>query len=330
MERTKRNKSRNMTDFLRYRKDDMSGEERNSFERDLQKDPFAQEASEGLSLITAAEAEKDLSDLKKKLKKRTMKSTPHIYYRLAAAASLVLLVSISVVIYNSQFNKNEMTTAKNDIEVAESPLTVAATEPLKDKAENSEAGIPSPSPAPVPTAAMAEAKEIAAADELADADEILAVKVTTEDSEASENNLIAVSAIAETDAMHDEAEKKSETAVAAGAVLQAQEHPPLAARSKSALSSVPPQPVTGLDSFNLWIEKNIRNPRPDKENEEVVVVSFKVMADSTVTDINIISSPGQAYSIEAERLIREGPEWKPATVNGKAAETVTSIQIVFR
>ena len=306
MERTNKNKSRNMTDFLRYHKDEMSGEERNSFERDLQKDPFAQEAWEGFSLVTSEEAEKDLSDLKKELKKRIMKRTPHIYYRLAAAASLLILVSISVVIYNSQFNKKKMTLGNNDIEVAESPLTVTATEPLKDITENSETGItspplplsPSPSPAPAPapapatTAAMAEAKE--------------------------------------KDAIPAEAEKKSEAERLAGVSLQMQAQTPPAARSKAASSYVPPQPVTGLDSFNLWIEKNIRDPLPDKENEEVVVVSFKVRADSTITDFQIITSPGEAYSIEAERLIKEGPVWKPASENGIPAEAETSVKIVFR
>jgi hypothetical protein len=306
MENTNRNKSRNMTDFLRYRKDNMPGEERNSFERDLQKDPFAQDASEGFSLITWEEAEKDLSGLKKKLNKRIMKRTPHIYYRLAAAASLLVLVSISVVIYNSQFNKKEMTLGKNDIEVAESPLTVTATEPLKDNTENSETRItspplplsPSPSPAPAPssspatTAAIAEAKE--------------------------------------KDTFHDGAEKKSEAARLAGVSLQMQAQTPLAARSKAASSYVPPQPLKGLDSFNLWIEKNIRDPLPDNENEEVVVVSFKVRADSTITDFQIITSPGEAYSIEAERLIKEGPVWKPASENGIPAEAETSVKIGFR
>ena len=307
-----------MTDFLRYHKDEMSGEERNSFERDLQKDPFAQEASEGFSLITSEEAEKDLSGLKKKLKKRIMKRTPHIYYRLAAAASLLVLVSISVVIYNSQFNKKEMTLGKNDIVVAESPLTVIATEPLKDITENSETGITSPhlpiSPSPPPPISPSPPLPISPSPPPSPS-----TVTTAAMAEAKEN-----------DAIPAEAEKKSEVARLAGVSLQMQSQTPLAARSKSASSSVPPQPVTGLDSFNLWIEKNIRNPHPDKENEEVVLVSFKVRADSNITDFHIITSPGEAYSTEAERLIREGPVWKPASENGKPAEAETSVKIVFR
>lgn len=324
-----------MTDFLRYHKDEMSGEERNSFERDLQKDPFAQEASEGFSLITAEESEKDLSDLKKKLKKMIVKSTPHIYYRFAAAASLAVLVSISVVIYNSQFNKKKMTLGKIDIEEVKSPMTVAVTEPLKDKTENSETAYKKESPtlplSPSPSLdAKAEAEEKEAADIFDSTDEIAADQITGRDSETMENYLAVTSEITEDDAIPSEAEKKSETSKLAGVFLHMQEQKPLAARSKSALSYVPSQPVTGLDSFNLWIEKNIRNPRPDNGNEEAVVVSFKVMVDSTVTDIHIISSPGDAYSKEALRLIREGPVWKPATENDLPSEEETSVKIVFR
>ena len=42
-----KNKKSLLADFFRYQKDKLSGKERNSFERELQKDNFAREAAEG-------------------------------------------------------------------------------------------------------------------------------------------------------------------------------------------------------------------------------------------------------------------------------------------
>ncbi len=46
-----KNKRLKFPDFFRYSSDKMSGKERNSFERELQKDPFAMEASEGFASL---------------------------------------------------------------------------------------------------------------------------------------------------------------------------------------------------------------------------------------------------------------------------------------
>ena len=38
-----------ITDLFRYHRDELSGLERNTFERELQKDPFSEEAAEGFA-----------------------------------------------------------------------------------------------------------------------------------------------------------------------------------------------------------------------------------------------------------------------------------------
>ena len=62
---SERNKHRKkeLEDFIRYSQDQMSDEERNAFERSLQRDPFDAEAMEGLSSITPEEARADLAGL---------------------------------------------------------------------------------------------------------------------------------------------------------------------------------------------------------------------------------------------------------------------------
>lgn len=88
-----KNKKSLFTDFLRYQRGEMSGEERNSFERELQKDPFAEEAAEGLSIISPEEAEADLALLGKRLKSRTSRRQRFVYYRIAASVAVIMIIS---------------------------------------------------------------------------------------------------------------------------------------------------------------------------------------------------------------------------------------------
>jgi len=43
-----------------------------------------------------------------------------------------------------------------------------------------------------------------------------------------------------------------------------------------------------------------------------------------------VRSPGRIFSEEAIRLLKEGPEWKPAISNGKTTEDKIRIRIVFK
>ena len=117
-------------------------------------------------------------------------------------------------------------------------------------------------------------------------------------------------------------DNKMDMARAAGA--------PAAAKSEKNRDYFPPQPVVGRDSFDIYIEKNVRNPEPGSSVQHVVVVSFKVQTDSTTTGIKIITSPGKAWSREAIRLIKEGPAWKPAEKYGKIIEDEVMVRIVFK
>jgi len=73
MQEKNKNKKGSKTDFIRYHNDKMKSAERNAFEKELQKDPFAEEASEGFNLITPEEVSGDIADLQKQLKKRVGK-----------------------------------------------------------------------------------------------------------------------------------------------------------------------------------------------------------------------------------------------------------------
>jgi hypothetical protein len=125
-----RNKNRSslLTDFFRYQKDQLSGKERNSFERELQKDNFAREASEGFALVSNEDAMKDLTDLQNHLKTRTARNQRKIIYRLVASIAIVMTISTLYIFIGR--NKSGIKLADNSIQAPE--LQIAKRQPLTE------------------------------------------------------------------------------------------------------------------------------------------------------------------------------------------------------
>lgn len=102
-------------------------------------------------------------------------------------------------------------------------------------------------------------------------------------------------------------------------------------RSAVSMAAAEPVPQGGIDEFYLWIEKNIRYPSDTAPRvRREVVMTFRVAADSTLYDLQAESSPGDSFTREAVRLLREGPKWIPATRDGRVVEDEVSVSIVFR
>jgi hypothetical protein len=92
----------------------------------------------------------------------------------------------------------------------------------------------------------------------------------------------------------------------------------------------PPEPVSGKDNFDKYIEENIHRPSNSKAGEMIVLVRFKVYSSGIRDSIRIIRSPGKAFSDEAIRLIKEGPEWKPAERNSIKIDDEVRLRIIFK
>ena len=72
-------------------------------------------------------------------------------------------------------------------------------------------------------------------------------------------------------------------------------------------------PVGGMEEFNDWVQRNIKYPEEVLPRvRQVIVVTFKVAADSTIYDLKAERTPGELFTREAFRLLREGPKWVPA------------------
>lgn len=121
-----KNKKDNLSEFIRYHQGKMSGEERNSFEKELQKDPFAEEAAEGLALISPTEdISADIAALNKKIRSRTANRKRFMYYSIAASFAVLMVISSVYIIVN----KNDSTKQIAETVPSEKPTAVKEAQP---------------------------------------------------------------------------------------------------------------------------------------------------------------------------------------------------------
>jgi len=94
-------KHRTTHDYLSYLKGELRNEDRHSFERDLERDPFQQEAMEGFETLSPQQAEKDLLGLHASLQKRLSRRKRVAWYSVAATVASILVVgTIFINIYD--------------------------------------------------------------------------------------------------------------------------------------------------------------------------------------------------------------------------------------
>ena len=95
----------------------------------------------------------------------------------------------------------------------------------------------------------------------------------------------------------------------------------------------PPQPEKGMRRYNRYIKKNLKYPPAavEAKKEGVVEVEFNVEADGSLDGFRPLTSFGFGMEEEAVRLIKEGPEWKPAVnKDGERAQGKAVVKIPFK
>jgi TonB family protein len=90
-------------------------------------------------------------------------------------------------------------------------------------------------------------------------------------------------------------------------------------------------PVTGDSAYSLYIYTHLKFPDAAQQKgiEGEVWVQFTVNPDSTLHNFYIVKSLGSGCDEEAIRLIKQGPEWVPQIVNGKAVISKPVYKIPF-
>ncbi len=309
--------------LTRYLNNEMKGAERNAFEKELQRDPFIRDATEGLSGISADEAADDIEEMKRNLRVRTGRRRHVIYYRIAAVlAALVVISSLFIMKW-----------------LEEKPAVIS---------ENLRREVPTKNPAliPEPQKIMAPAgrpssEKKAAAGEKRNHDTgvpekrgVIPEKQTVE--KVAPNELAGSGLKADENADTDKPARSEKPAAAEGystnrKIASAQSSPVSMSEENGSIPDYqPPMPVTGMDAFNSYLENNISIPDSGQMTPYRVSLVFMVNKDSTITGIRVVSSPGVLYTREAVRLIKEGPKWKPAMRNNRMIEDSARIDILFR
>ncbi|WP_316826563.1 TonB family protein [Pedobacter miscanthi] len=87
----------------------------------------------------------------------------------------------------------------------------------------------------------------------------------------------------------------------------------------------------GMKKFYMFLAKSIRYPveARNNRNQGKVYLSFMVSGTGKIEDIKIISAPHISLAEEAIRILRQSPDWIPATLFGKPISVPCNININF-
>jgi TonB family protein len=328
---TKKNRILKLTEFLSYLKHELTGRERNSFERELEKDPFAAEAMEGFDEIGIGDISGDMEDLQQRLKKRVGRNRRVIIYRIAA--TIALFIAISSLFILTREKKPTERIAEN----------FAAPETLEVK--RSQPVVQSEIKKLPPEKVLPEKrKDIESKDEVAEdegmkneqAKEIPGISgeraaVSTESKKvfSEPNRQVAPASAA--------AREKSSKFMAADAAISAADSVQYVIISAYNIDKAenegyyPPLPVNGKDQYDRYIRENIKYPGSYEPGQKIaVILSFLVRSNGQIENIKVESSPDKSFSDEAISLVKNGPAWKPAEKDGRISEDEVKVTIVFR
>lgn len=90
-------------------------------------------------------------------------------------------------------------------------------------------------------------------------------------------------------------------------------------------------PLDGYENLYAYFKENLTYPDELRMDsiEGIVLMSFLVLKDSSISNIEIMQSLGDRFDNEAMRVISSMPKWVPATVNGDPVSSKLSIPLSF-
>ncbi len=87
----------------------------------------------------------------------------------------------------------------------------------------------------------------------------------------------------------------------------------------------------GIQNFLQYLGKNVKYPAEDRKNnlQGKVIVQFVIERNGSLTDIKAISSPSNAMSEEAVRVVSSSPKWIPGMQGGSFVRSQFTVPITF-
>jgi len=340
------NHSEQLQDLLRYMNDTMIGEERYKFERELERDPFLQEAFEGLSDMKPSEIDRDIRSMdviagKKRLSLGFLK-----YF--AYAAGIALLIFAGYWAFNSidfskdKIVKNETDTIDQKFREPYKPVAVADTTvstavdssktlvadaglQQNNNLQGQATGIGNNLTGQLPKTEVAGATK-----DFQKKKGVLTNTATQSALKAEENNK------AETAPAQDATESKTEEVVSEPAPTTTTSdsrediEEPMNALKRPGVNAEP-QPLGGSALFKNYVDNNTKYPEGIKSTrKEFVKIRFKVSKSGEPTAFFIERSPSDLFSQEAIRVIKNGPKWSPEIKDGIPVVGEVTLKINFK
>lgn len=305
-------KHRNFNDFLHYLQGVFSNRERHSFERDLESDPFAKEALEGMERLSPEQAEEDLLELHFRLRERLARKEPvrkrlarrrriAIYSTAAVIASLLIVGTVFLQLYDLDPEKAEKKLYEKEYPaVAPGEKEEPPEEPVPEegpptreaparkgveKVPEEEEAAAQPAPAEETAARPAPEKEPASAPEPEDRIVHEEARPTRPDAETRERVMqpqaLQKRAVTSKETVAFRAEGMiAETVshvIVVGEDLQPAADPSIATDLTDqdipeTRGKTSPEPSTGHEAFRTYVKENLRFPAEDTVTERAVVV----------------------------------------------------------
>ncbi len=88
----------------------------------------------------------------------------------------------------------------------------------------------------------------------------------------------------------------------------------------------------GMTEFVKWLTKNLKYPTTAQrlKRQGTVLVSFIINKDGSTSDYKVVKSANADLDLEALRVLKKMPKWKPGEDKGKPCRTYFCIPIVFK
>jgi len=329
----------------KYLKGELSPSQMHELEMRALHDPFLSDALEGATTIDPEVFIDDVKSINEKINRPSQQ----YYWPLRIAASIILIVSISylVIQFAEQQSTKELaiqdsnqlkdsSSVKSDsgaksLDLKENLLSLKAEQPKEEKpiekkfpkedkdkpTEGSQAmDAIEPTPMLVESDIKEAEKDIAAENEIA--------FVEDRDDEMEKKTLSKADAI----------RSRSETSRQSSAPLPSSISGAGASMKSKDFTPVPdsyPRPTVGEVEFKKYLNANHGYPQEALKNkiEGEVIIGFNVNANGELTDFTIEKGIGFGCDEELLRLIKNGPAWAPAQINGVNASQKTTVSFVF-
>lgn len=86
------------------------------------------------------------------------------------------------------------------------------------------------------------------------------------------------------------------------------------------------RPAGGKEELEAYIARN-RDGGTGGSESGGVIIEFTILPNGELTEFNVVKGMDTLHDQEAERLIREGPKWLPASTNGKPKKDKVRVRI---